>query len=59
MNWTEFLVAHGIIAPSLKDNILFGTIRSGSNSVTEPNPSHFGHAPWGELNEKLAGVNSG
>ena len=33
-------------------------MRSGSNSMRMPRPVHAGHAPWGELNEKLRGSSS-
>ena len=35
-----------------------GTTSSGSTSSWVPSPSHVGHAPYGELNEKFRGASS-
>src|SRR6267378_2995749 len=46
---------HAAIAPAA---MLFegsGTTFAGSTSSREPSPSQAGHAPYGELNEKLRG----
>ena len=48
----------GAIAPSIKLFFESGIILSISSSVWVPSPSHLGHAPWGELNEKLVGSNN-
>ena len=52
------LCDHGLIAPwaivKLKLIISFGSISS-----FVPRPVQFGQAPWGELNEKFLGSNSG
>ena len=53
------LVDHGRIAPSLSVSDGSGTTRSGSISICEPRPVHRGHAPCGELNEKIRGSSSG
>ena len=49
---------HGAIAPSATESSGSGTTSSGSTSYTMPRPSHSGHAPYGELNEKLRGASS-
>ena len=49
---------HGEIAPSFNDWSGSGTTSSGSTSNVVPSPSHFSHAPYGELNEKLRGAGS-
>ncbi len=49
---------HGWMAPSASERLWSGTIRSGSNSSMAPSPSHAGHAPYGELNEKRRGSSS-
>ena len=36
-----------------------GTSKSGSISCCEPRPVQRGHAPWGELKEKIRGCSSG
>ena len=45
-------------APSSIDRSGSGTTSSGSTSSRVPSPSHVGHAPYGELNEKLRGASS-
>ena len=52
-------LAQTLTAPSRNDSSGLGIISSGSSSVVHPSPSQLEQAPWGELNEKLAGVNSG
>ena len=59
MKCTLFRLAQDAMAPSLNESSGFGTMSAGSNSAVDPSPSQCGQAPWGELNEKLAGVNSG
>ena len=46
------------IAPSIMLKLLSGIIKSGSNSISVPSPSHFSHFPHGELNENNLGANS-
>ncbi len=53
------LVAHGASAPSPIDSVGSGTTSSGSISIIDPRPVHRGHAPCGELNEKIRGSSSG
>src|SRR6187402_2267525 len=48
---------HGCSAPSAIDSLRL-SIRSGSNSMRTPSPVHDGHAPCGELKEKLRGSSS-
>ncbi len=48
----------GRIAPSRSVRSR-ATTRSGSTSSVNPRPVHCGHAPWGELNEKVRGASSG
>ena len=50
--------AHGAMAPSSMDRSGSGTTSSGSTSRRVPRPSHVGHAPYGELNEKFRGASS-
>ena len=50
--------AHGAIAPSSIDRSGSGITSSGSTSSRVPSPSQVGHAPYGELNEKLRGWSS-
>src|SRR5438128_12514315 len=50
--------AHGATAPSSMVRSGLGTTSSGSTSYRVPRPSHLGHAPYGELNEKLRGASS-
>src|SRR5437764_1137619 len=49
---------HGAMAPSSIDRSASGMTSSGSTSRRVPSPSHVGHAPYGELNEKLRGASS-
>ena len=49
---------HATIAPSAMLRDPSGTTSSGSTSYRVPRPSHVGHAPYGELNEKLRGASS-
>src|SRR4051812_15735479 len=49
---------HTPTAPSASDIVGSGTISSGSTSSRTPSPSQVGHAPYGELNEKLRGASS-
>ena len=60
MRWKYCVWAlrHGAIAPSAIDCSGSGTMSSGSTSNVVPSPSHFSHAPYGELNEKLRGAGS-
>src|SRR3989338_8345923 len=51
--------AQGLIAPSAMVRRLLGITRSGSTSKTDPRPVHEGHAPYGELNERVRGSISG
>jgi len=44
------------MAPSWIDFSGETTRRSGSALRIVPSPEHFGHAPYGELNEKSRGV---
>ena len=46
---------HGRTAPSLSERSGFARMRSGSGSSLVPRPVQAGHAPWGELNEKVRG----
>src|SRR6478609_9851667 len=50
--------AHGTSAPCAIDFDLSGMTRSGSISSWVPRPVQVGHAPCGELNEKLRGSSS-
>ena len=50
--------AHGSRAPVARLLDLSGTTRSGSISSFVPRPAQPGHAPCGELNEKLRGSSS-
>src|SRR6266480_6118670 len=56
--YSRLLEAHGAMAPSLMERSGSGTTSSGSTSNRVPRPSHVGHAPYGELNEKLRGASS-
>ena len=47
--------AQGAITPSLKDKVLFGTIKSSTNTFEYPSPSHSLQAPAGLLKEKSLG----
>ncbi len=49
---------HTVTAPSASDSVGSCTISSASTSRRMPSPSHVGHAPYGELNEKLRGASS-
>src|SRR5204863_2358666 len=49
---------HGATAPSSIVRSGSGTASSGSASRWVPSPSHVGHAPYGELNEKFRGASS-
>ena len=53
------LLAHGASAPSPIDSDGSGTTSSGSISICEPSPVQRGHAPCGELKEKIRGSSSG
>src|SRR5688500_19620920 len=53
-----WLVDHGAIAPSSSDRSESGTTSSGSTSKRVPRPAQWGHAPYGELKEKLRGASS-
>src|SRR5512143_404381 len=57
--WNDVRLAQGLIAPSRSERLVFGTMRSGSNSSRPPRPSQVGQAPWGLLNENIWGVISG
>ena len=46
------------IAPSMMLKFLSGIIKSGSNSINVPSPSHLSHFPHGELKENNLGANS-
>jgi hypothetical protein len=46
---------HGTSAPSAMETERSGMSRSASISRRVPIPVHAGHAPCGELNEKLRG----
>ena len=48
-------LAHGTIAPSLKDKVWSGTIASGSIKNCVPKPSQSGQAPNGLLKENNRG----
>ena len=50
--------AQGPMAPCERERSGLGTTRSGSTSKRVPSPLHDGHAPKGELNEKLLGASS-
>src|SRR5512144_2109570 len=52
------IFAHGTRAPAARLFVLSGITRSGSISSRVPSPVQAGHAPWGELNEKLRGSSS-
>src|SRR5437588_10425936 len=56
--YSRLLEAQGAMAPSLMDRSGSGTTSSGSTSSRVPSPSPVGHAPYGELNEKLRGGSS-
>ncbi len=49
---------HGETAPSSIERSGSGTASSASASRWVPSPSHTGHAPYGELNEKFLGASS-
>ena len=53
------MLAHGASAPSPIDSDGSGTTSSGSISICEPSPVQRGHAPCGELKEKIRGSSSG
>ena len=44
-----------VMAPSSMLKLSLGTISSGSNFISVPNPEHSGQAPLGLLNEKFLG----
>ena len=48
----------GAIAPSYTESVRSGITLSTSIRLTYPNPLHRGHAPCGELKEKLCGAGS-
>jgi hypothetical protein len=48
----------GAIPPSWMDMVSSGMIFARSMRLTSPRPLHSGHAPSGELNEKLWGAGS-
>src|SRR6476660_9205969 len=52
------ILAHGTSAPCWRLFDLSGITRSGSISSRVPRPVQAGHAPCGELNEKLRGSSS-
>ena len=68
LRWQNFLscrssqradrVVQGLTAPSAMDLEGSGTTRSGSMSMTRPNPWQVSHAPSGLLNEKRLGCGS-
>ena len=49
---------NGVMPPAAIDSFLSGIILSMSICATVPTPLHFGHAPFGVLNEKLCGAGS-
>ena len=56
---SELPTDHGTSAPSAIESDGSGTSRSGSISCCAPRPVQRGHAPCGELNEKIRGWSSG
>ena len=47
------------LTPSYNVLSLSGIIKSSSIFIKYPIPEHFGHAPYGLLNENILGDNSG
>ena len=52
------LLPKGAMAPSAMERLRSGITLSMSIWLTTPSPLHLGHAPCGELNEKLWGAGS-